>query len=222
MSKLIPSIAQCLALMDQYAMLDNIRAHSLTVAKVARSLLMGITETRESGRNVPDTDLVLAGALLHDIAKTPCLDNKCDHARIGRDICLEHGYPAIGEIVREHVVLKDFSIDRYAQGIFLAKEIVYYADKRVRHDSIVSLHERMAYIIERYGNQDNFRHQQIEENFQRCQILEHHLFSLINFTASELADKVATDKTPHALDLVTSKQSRTDGQDLPKSCSDIT
>ena len=201
MSKLIPSITQCLSLMDRYAMLDNIRAHSLAVARVAKSLLMGMTETRGGGTNVPDTDLVLAGALLHDIAKTPCLGNKCDHARRGRDICLELGYPAIGEIVREHVTLKDFSIERYAQGIFFAKEIVYYADKRVRHDSIVSLHERKAYIIERYGNQDNFRHQQIEENFQRCQTLEVHLFSHINFAASELAGKVTTDKTPHDLNL---------------------
>ena len=176
-------------------MLDNIRAHSLTVARVAKSLLTGMTETKGDGRNVPDTDLVLAGALLHDIAKTLCLGNKCDHAKKGRDICLEHGYPAIGEIVREHVTLKDFSIERYAQGIFFAKEIVYYADKRVRHDSIVSLTERMAYIVERYGNQEQFRHQQIEENFQRCRILEQHLFSHINFAAPELADKVATDKT---------------------------
>ncbi len=203
MSEPIPSIAQCLALMDRYAMFDNIRAHSLTVARVAETLLTGMAETRVSSTNVPDTDLVLAGALLHDIAKTLCLGNQCDHARIGRDICLELGYPAIGEIVREHVVLKDFSIERYAQGIFFAKEIVYYADKRVRHDSIVSLHERMAYIIERYGNQDNFRHQQIEENFQRCRILEQHLFSHINFAATELADKVATKRTPHDLNLTT-------------------
>jgi putative nucleotidyltransferase with HDIG domain len=197
MSEPIPSIAQCLALMDRFAMFDNIRAHSLTVASVAEALLTGMAETRISGTNVPDTDLVVAGALLHDIAKTLCLGNKCDHARTGRDICMELGYPAIGEIVREHVTLKDFSIDRYSQGIFFAKEIVYYADKRVRHDSIVSLHERMAYIIERYGNQDQLRHQQIEENFDRCRILEQHLFSHINFAATELAGKVAAEREPH-------------------------
>ena len=199
MSEPVPSIAQCLALMDRYAMFENIRAHSVTVARVAEALLTGLAATKTPGTNVPDTDLVLAGALLHDIAKTLCLDNKCDHARKGRDICMEHGYPAIGEIVREHVTLKDFSIDRYTQGIFFAKEIVYYADKRVRHDSIVSLHERMTYIIERYGNQDQQRHQQIEENFQRCLILEQHLFSHISFAATELAGKVATERKPRDL-----------------------
>jgi putative nucleotidyltransferase with HDIG domain len=192
MGENVPSIAQCLALMDRYDMFDNIRAHSLTVARVAEALLAGLTPTKTNEKNLPDLHLVLAGALLHDIAKTICLNSECDHAKKGRDICLEHGFQAIGEIVREHVVLKEFSTDRYAQGIFFAKEIVYYADKRVRHDSIVSLDERMTYIIERYGNNDQKRHLTIQENFKRCQILEYHLFSHINFATDDLADKVST------------------------------
>lgn len=192
MNEKVPTIAQCLALMDKYCMFDNIRAHSLTVARVAEALLRGLTATKTDETNLPDTHLVLAGALLHDIAKTICLNSECDHARRGRDICLAHGFPAIGEIVREHVVLKEFSTDRYAQGIFFAKEIVYYADKRVRHDSIVSLDERMTYIIERYGNNDQQRHLTIQENFKRCQILEYHLFTHINFATDDLADKVST------------------------------
>ncbi len=197
MIQAIPSIAQCLDLMERYGMFDNIRAHSLTVARVAETLLIGMAATRVNGTELPASDLVLAGALLHDIAKTICLGSECDHARKGRDICLELGYPIIGEIVREHVRLKDFSIDRYAQGIFSAKEIVYYADKRVRHESIVSLDERMAYIMERYGNNDPQRHHAIEENFQRCRTLEYHLFSRIDFSTDDLADKVSTRSFSH-------------------------
>lgn len=196
MSEAIPSIAQCLALMDRYGMFANIRDHSLTVARVAEALLTGMAETRGDGTRLPDRDLVLAGALLHDIAKTICLQQDCLHAKKGHDICLELGYPAIAEIICEHVRLKDFSIDRYARGIFFAKEIVYYADKRVRHDTIVSLDERMAYILERYGNNDQQRHHLIRENFQRCRTLELHLFSRINFSTEELADKVSTKPFP--------------------------
>lgn len=196
MSDTVPSVAQCLTLMDRYAMLDNIRAHSLTVARVAETLLTGMAETKKIKTPLPNSDLVRAGALLHDIAKTICLDTECDHARKGHEICLKLGYQAIGEIVLEHVLLKDFSINRYAQGIFFAKEIVYYADKRVRHDSVVSLSERMAYIIERYGNNDLHRLDRIRGNFQRCQILEYHLFSHINFTTNELADKVSATSFP--------------------------
>ena len=172
-------------------MLDNIRAHSLLVARVAETLLTGMKANRTQGTELPDPALVLAGALLHDIAKTICLQTQCDHARKGRDICLELGYPVIGEIVREHVRLNDFSTDRYGRGIFFAKELVYYADKRVRHAAIVSLDERKAYIIERYGNNDQQRHQLIEENFQRCRILEQHLFCHITFAADELAEQVS-------------------------------
>jgi hypothetical protein len=81
----------------------------------------------------------------------------------------------------------DFSTDRYRQGIFLAKEIVYYADKRVRHDTVVSLDERLAYIMERYGNNDPERHQRIQENFHRCRILEQYLFAYLDFSTEGLA-----------------------------------
>lgn len=195
----IPSIPECLALMDRYGMFDNIRAHSLTVARVAKSIVTGLTENKAavSAKNtiVPDQDLVIAGALLHDIAKTICLQQDCLHAEKGSDICIELGYPAIGEIVREHVLLKDFSTERYARGIFQAKEIVYYADKRVRHDHIVSLDERLAYILERYGNNIPERHQRIEDNFQRCRTLEHYLFARIPFAPDTLAKHVATSAT---------------------------
>lgn len=195
----IPSVPECLALMDRYGMFDNIRAHSLTVARVAKSLLMGLAENKTStptvGTVAPDPDLVIAGALLHDIAKTICLQQDCLHADKGGDICIALGYPAIGEIVREHVLLKDFSTERYARGIFHAKEIVYYADKRVRHDHIVSLDERLAYILERYGKNIPERHQRIEDNFQRCRTLEQYLFDRLPFSPDTLAEQVAATTT---------------------------
>jgi len=187
----IPTREQCLALMDQYGMLANIRAHSLLVTNVAEEILNGLMKSNESGVSLPEKELVLAGALLHDIAKTICLQQDCLHAQKGRDICLEHGYPAISEIVCEHVLLKEFSPERYAQGIFYAKEIVYYADKRVCHDTIVSIEERLAYILERYGNNDEERFQRIKDNFKRCRILEDNLFSKIHFAPEELAERVA-------------------------------
>ncbi len=198
MSKVaVPSVTQCLALMERYEMLDNIRAHSLTVARVTEAILTGMAESKiVAGIRLPNPELVVAGALLHDIAKTMCLGSACDHAQKGHDICRELGYSAIGEIVREHVRLKDFSTERYAQGIFFAQEIVYYADKRVRHDSIVSLEERMTYIIERYGNNDQQRYQLIHENFQRCRTLENHLFTCLSFSSDELAAQVSATAWP--------------------------
>ncbi len=185
----VPSLNTCYSLMDEYAMLDNIRAHSIMVARVTQVLLQKLADSPQQSA-APPRKLSLAGALLHDIAKTPCLENRCDHAKRGRDICLRLGYPEVAEVVREHVILTEFSAERYQQGVFLAKEIVYYADKRVRHDEIVSLEERLEYILENYGNNDPERHRLIRENFRKCRELENFLFSVLGMTPDTVRSAV--------------------------------
>lgn len=160
------------------------------VAKVALQVLEGFTAHESTNIVLPDRELVVAGALLHDIAKTPCLDRNCDHAIMGAEICVELGYKTVAPIVAEHVVLSDHNPNRYSQGIFSAIEIIYYADKRVRHEEIVSLDDRLDYILEHYGMGDPELHQLIRENFQKCVQLEEHLFSFIHFSPEEVADLV--------------------------------
>jgi putative nucleotidyltransferase with HDIG domain len=185
----IPDIETCTTLMEEYRMLVNIRCHSLMVARIADLL---VTTLQKSGlqQPLPNRQLCISGALLHDIAKTPCLNGNCDHALAGAEICLQHGFPEIAAIVEEHVILKDHNPGRYAQGIFSAREIVYYADKRVRHDEIVSLDERLEYIIERYGNDDVQRHALIRANFDQCVQLEGFLFHFFEFPPEELAARI--------------------------------
>lgn len=172
-------------------MLDNIRAHSLMVARVAAVIHDGLLASPISKDQIPPRGLVLAGALLHDIAKTPCLNDRCEHAKLGRELCMELGFPEVAEVVLEHVLLSDFSPSRYAEGLFLAKELVYYADKRVRHDEIVSLQERLDYILSNYGNNDPHRHSLIRENFHRCQQLEDLLMPAIGMEAGNCKSAVA-------------------------------
>ena len=174
-------------------MLDNIRAHSIMVARVAQVLFQQLADSsKTTPSTLPSEDLVLAGALLHDIAKTPCLKNHCDHARHGRDICLELGYPEVAKVVREHVNITDFSMTRYESGHFLATELVYYADKRVRHVEIVSIEERLEYILENYGNNDPQRYSLIKENFDKCRQLEASLFSNIGMNIDNIHNAVST------------------------------
>ncbi len=171
----IPNRDQCLQLMVKYAMLDNIRAHSLTVALVAEQLYE-LLASSVSTELLPDKALITAGALLHDIAKTKCLGEDCRHAEVGAHICFEEGLPEIAEIVSEHVILSDPDLSRWEEGRFFAKEIVYYADKRVKHDQIVPLTERLDYIIDRYGAGDEYVIRRIRENFTTCQNLEKAIF----------------------------------------------
>jgi putative nucleotidyltransferase with HDIG domain len=185
----IPGIDTCIALMDQYAMLPNIRRHSLLVARIAE-LISGCLYEKLPPGQAPEQNLCVSGALLHDIAKTPCLKEGCDHAATGAEICRRHGFPEIAEIVAGHIILHDFSPEKYKQGLFQAKDIVYYADKRVRHDAVVSLAERREYILENYGGNDERVQEGIRNNFRKCGQLEDALFSFLDFSPDQLWQQV--------------------------------
>lgn len=187
----MPSIKQCLEFHDRFEMLDNIRAHSFVVAQVAEALVDGLHRTGKSPDPLPDKEEVIVGALMHDIAKTLCIKTDCRHAEVGRQMCLELGYPELSEIVAEHVVLKIFAADLYARGVFGTKEMVFYADKRVCHDQVVSLDGRLEYILERYGDNNPVKEQLIRHNFNKTIDLEKYLFGFLDFLPMELTQHIS-------------------------------
>jgi len=176
---MIPSVQQCFALMTQYEMLENIKAHSIVVERIASLIARGL---QEAGEHL-SLDRVTAGALMHDIAKTRSLRTKENHSATGSEICLENHLEEIADIVAEHVVLKTFS----REGPVLEKEIVYYADKRVNHDRVVSLEERLTYLIRQYGNGDERLIQRMGKNFEVCKQVESKLFSRLRFAPEDVA-----------------------------------
>jgi len=180
---MVPSIQECYQLMDAYRMLDNIRAHSVVVARVARLIAHHLQEER-IGISV---EITTAGALLHDIGKTASLQTGQDHSELGRQICLNNHLDEIASIVAEHVRLKVYSLN---EG-FSEKEIVFYADKRVKHDQVVSLNERLAYIIERYSRGREQMSRAIKENFSLCRQIQEKLFRILPFSPDALAGRVA-------------------------------
>lgn len=181
----LPTLAECIRLMEQYGMLANIRHHSLVVARLATQIQEGLV-TFSPQHCQADSWLVTSGALLHDIAKTPCLNSTCDHAKEGGAICRQHGYPEIAAIVEQHVRLWEYDTNRYACGHFTAEEIVYYADKRVRHNVVVDLDERLEYILDHYGQNNAKREGLIRDNFAMCNSFEDHLFRWLPFRPQDL------------------------------------
>ena len=140
---MIPNREECLRLMGEYGMLENIIAHSLEVAKVA---LFIATELNKRGERI-SLGLVEAASLLHDLTKTECLKTKKDHARTGSQVLKGIGYERVGEVVEQHIWLK-----KESDPLSISEEeIVNYADKRVMHDRIVSLEERFNDLKKRYG-----------------------------------------------------------------------
>ncbi|HQN71701.1 MAG TPA: hypothetical protein PK424_09215, partial [Smithella sp.] len=59
----------------------------------------------------------------------------------------------VAEIVEQHVTIPDLNL----QGGLEEREIVYYADKRVMHNVIVGLDERVDDLIKRYATDEKIR-----------------------------------------------------------------
>jgi uncharacterized protein len=158
----IPSLEECNELMAKYDMLPNIIAHSRQVMHVS----LVITDNLKDGVSV-NRNLILAAALLHDITKTRSLETKEPHDQSGGELLRELGFARIGEIVQQHVILLDFN----PQEKLEEREIINYADKRVMHDRIVSLAQRVEDLIQRYGITEEIK-ARIRQNATKAHALE--------------------------------------------------
>ncbi len=176
----IPSEEVCLRIIADMGMLENIVAHCRQVCRVALLLIDRL------GLSSLNRDLIRAAALLHDITKTRSFLTREDHAETGACLLRELGYPEVAEIVGQHVRLVRYSSSR---GTTEA-EIVNYADKRVLHDRIVPLSERMGYILERYGSAPE-RKRDILLLWEKTERLEERLFDGLAFGPGEISRLLA-------------------------------
>jgi uncharacterized protein len=180
MTDIIPSRETCLSLMEQYGMLPNIKEHSFQVARIAVYL----------GKNLMaqfpklNLDLVEAGALLHDIAKTETLKNRGNHALIGEEMVRALGFDRLARIVAQHVRLEDAY---FHNGWVDEVVLVHYADKRVRHDEIVDLEERFEYLVETYGRSPEAV-ERIQALYQDTLKVEKMIFRHLSFSPQGLRD----------------------------------
>lgn len=172
----IPSEAHCRRMISDLGMLDNIAVHCLQVCRVSLFL------TDRLGLPGLNRELIRAAALLHDITKTRSFHTEEDHAETGARLLDELGYPEVALIIGQHVRL-----DRYATSPSAPTnaEIVNYSDKRVLHDKIVPLNERMGYILERYGSSPE-RKQSILLLWEKSKALEKRLFAGLPFSPDQL------------------------------------
>ena len=158
-------------------MLENIVAHSIQVCRVGECLVDHIK--LQGGQ--PNGKLVQAAALLHDITKTRSFETEEIHALTGGQVLADFGYAQVGDLVRQHVRL-----DNYSERQNLSEAvIVNYADKRVLHDRIVSLDDRMRYIQERYGTQPGHK-RRIQLLWEKTAALEKHIFKYLPFSPDDL------------------------------------
>lgn len=139
-------------------MLEHIKGHSEMVARVA-AILAQMALEREAGNPQqlsPDDFIqsVRASALLHDLGKTCAIRLGGDHAQLGAAWVMQlTGNPHIAQGVMHHVCWPG-SLDLARHFLPL---VIIYADKRVRHDELVSLEERFDDLVDRYGTSERSR-----------------------------------------------------------------
>lgn len=146
----VPDEQYCFALWETYAMLENIRKHSLCVAKLA----VGIARLGKQCGFPVNTDLIYTAALLHDIAKTYTIRHGGNHSQLGGAWVQElTGNPLLASCVTHHVYWPfELNLEKHFPQL-----AVLYADKRVQHDCVVSLEERFEDLLERYGATQRIR-----------------------------------------------------------------
>lgn len=135
----IPSREQCLQILKNNKTPSNIIEHCKTVVKFAGKIADGLIK---KGVKV-NKALVIAAALLHDIER-----HKDNHVARGAELVKKLGYPEVAKVISKHTLYK-VEIEENQPKTFEEK-IVFYADKRVKNDKVVSLEERYDDIKKRY------------------------------------------------------------------------
>ncbi|MDR3518183.1 MAG: NTP transferase domain-containing protein [Azospirillaceae bacterium] len=133
----VPNRIECWAILADRSVPRGVFRHVRAVADVAE-IIAGAAAIR----GVPlDIDLVLAGALLHDVAK-----GMTNHAAIGAAIVERLGFPRVARLVADH------SNPAVADGDLDERGIVYLADKLVCGDRVVSIAERFQRGMARFAD----------------------------------------------------------------------
>ena len=179
-----PSKKECDRLFHNMGMLTHIIDHSRQVCRVATFL----TNQLRKADIFLSCELVAAAALLHDITKTRSFDTGEDHTRTGEELLIRLGYTEVGKIVGQHVTLDTY----FSSDIPDEAEIVNYADKRVLHDHIVSMDERMQYILEKYCQKPGYR-RRLQRLWDVSREMEKRVFQYLPFLPEDLEQQMTVD-----------------------------
>ena len=139
----MPSSELCIDIQNWFTMGDSAKIHSRKVAEIAIELS---NKLAHAGHEL-QMDLVLAGALLHDIAK-----GNEKHAELGAKWIQELGYPSLAAVVAAHMDLPSEALESLDE-----RAVVYLADKMVQGDAVIPLEERFAASLDKFQNNEEVK-----------------------------------------------------------------
>ncbi len=142
----LPRVATCLGWLQQQVTALNLIQHQLSVAAIAYQLALWMRA------NATPVDPLLAhrGGLLHDIGKiAPQKEGQhLSHSEFGAQTLESLGQPLLAEITRRHMLFNLVGPD--PAPITWEQKLVYFADKLMERNGLVSLQERLDLLQQRY------------------------------------------------------------------------
>ena len=153
----IPTRDECIKLLKANNVPDNIIAHLMAVCDVS----MKVCDFLEKRKIKVNRGLVAAASLLHDIKKL----QPGEHEIEGANYVSSLGYPEVAVLIKKHG-LKHCHESKLRPKTWEEK-IVFYADKRVNGNNVVSVDERFEYIKQRYKKEDVEKEVKLTKDFEK-------------------------------------------------------
>jgi uncharacterized protein len=144
-----PDYTKCIQLLLDYSAPPSVISHSILTAQTA----LNATRILKNHEYLINCDLILAGAILHDIGR--CQSHYLDHGIIGAQILREEGLGELAGIAENHIfggITKDEAREfglpsRDYLPTTLEEKIITYADNISKKVPLLSIDE----VIERYS-----------------------------------------------------------------------
>ncbi|MEK0322535.1 MAG: HDIG domain-containing protein [Nitrosopumilus sp.] len=136
----IPTKEECLDILNKNKTPSNVIDHCKAVCRVAEEVSDKLIA---KGMKV-NKDLVVAAALLHDIER-----EKDNHTIAGVKLLKSMGFPEVAEVMGKHS-LHEIEKEKN-RPLRIEEKIMFYADKRIKGNKIVSVMERIEDLKKRYN-----------------------------------------------------------------------
>jgi len=140
----IPTKEECITLLKKNNVPDNIISHTKKVCEFS----LKVCDMLEKRGIKVNKDLVAAAALLHDIKKL----ESGEHEIEGTKYIELLGYPEVAALIKKHG-LRHCHEEEF-KPITWEEKIIFYSDKRVKNDRVVSIDDRFEYIKQTYKRDD--------------------------------------------------------------------
>ncbi len=175
---MIPDERTVLHLWNTYALSDVKRNHSRVVARVAMFLAAKVSAKLGISIN---TELLYAGAMLHDIDKNIPKQKGEHHPDTGVRVLRVGGFGEVADLIKTHALssILDQTVPKTWE-----EKLLYLSDKMVKHD-IITVDERFR--LWRKEDLSSNAIVELDKAHVKVKALEKEVLDIIGITANDVA-----------------------------------